>query len=285
MRAFVPNYELQTPASLGEALAILAKDPHVWRPIAGGTDLMVLFEAGHLDEGRYLNILPFKELQGIKTTDQYVVMGALTTFTEIQGHSVLKDDFPNLCQAAWVTGGKAIQNRGTLGGNIVNASPAGDSLPALLSYNAEVELVSSSGARWIPYDSFHTGYKKTELKANELIKSVRIPRVKGKLQQYYRKVGTRKAQAISKVVMAAVAICEDGLISDIRLAWGSVAPVPLRTYETEKFLKHKKLDAAVIKKAKEVLAKELTPIDDIRSTSEYRRVVSGNLLEEFLTSF
>src|SRR5688500_18031122 len=156
MRAYVPLYDLVTPESLGEALELLAREPGVWKPFAGGTDLMVLLEAGKLAHTNYLNIWNLNELRGIEVSETHVTLGALTTYTQVQADPVLRSEFAMLCQAASETGGLAIQNRGTIGGNIVNASPAADSPPALLAYDAEIELVSNRGARWLPYDGFHT---------------------------------------------------------------------------------------------------------------------------------
>src|SRR5467141_3088395 len=202
MRAYVPSYQLISPANLSEALNFLARAEGSWQPFAGGTDLMVLLEAGKLPHKNYLNIWNLSELRGIEVTDSRVTLGALTTYTEIQDHETLRAEFPMLCQAASETGGLAIQNRGTLGGNIVNASPAADSPPALLAYDAELELVSKEGERRIPYSQFHIGYKQMEIRPDELLRAIRLPRTTQGLKQYYRKVGTRKAQAISKVCIA-----------------------------------------------------------------------------------
>src|SRR5207248_3801985 len=197
MRAYIPSYRLFSPATLSEALEVLALDSGTWRPFAGGTDLMVLLEAGKLPHKNYLNIWKLPELRGIEVTDACVSLGALTTYTEIQRHEILRAEFPMLCQAAKETGGIAIQNRGTLGGNIVNASPAADSPPALLAYDAELLLVSKQGDRTIPYSSFHRGYKQMNIRPEELLRAIRLPRTTEPLTHYYRKVGTRKAQAIS----------------------------------------------------------------------------------------
>jgi CO/xanthine dehydrogenase FAD-binding subunit len=187
-----------------------------------------------------------------------------------------------LCQAASETGGLAIQNRGTLGGNIVNASPAADSPPALLAYDAELELVSLAGARWVPYHGFHTDYKQMVIRPDELLTRIRLPRSSEKLQHYYRKVGTRKAQAISKVCFAGTAQVRAGKIDDLRIALGSIAPVPLRCVQTEDALRGSELNKTSIDRAKAVMANEIVPIDDIRSTRNYRQQVSLNLLEDFL---
>ncbi len=286
MRAYLPNYEMVTPATLSEALQLLAAAPGVWQPFAGGTDLMVLLEAGKLNHKQFVSLCHLPELRGIAVTNEHVTLGALTTYTQLQGHDVLQTEFPLLCQAAHWTGSVAIQNRGTLGGNIANASPAADSLPALLIYEAELELVSASAARWIRYQDFHTGYKTTVMRRDELIRAMRLPRATAGWIQHSRKVGTRKAQAISKVCFAGMALLEADAIKEIRLAYGSVAPVPLRAAQTEAILRGRGLDAAAIPAAiidaRAALLAELQPIDDVRSTAVYRAQVAANLLEEFL---
>jgi CO/xanthine dehydrogenase FAD-binding subunit len=282
MRAYVPGYQLQTPGSLAEALALIGNEPGVWKPFAGGTDLMVLLEAGRLPHRNYVNIWPLRELRGIDVTDTHVTLGALTTYTDVQAHEVLRSEFPMLCQAASETGGLAIQNRGTLGGNIVNASPAADSPPALLAYDAEIELVSNRGAHWLPYDSFHTGYKQMTMLADELLSRIRLPRTTAGITHYYRKVGTRKAQAISKVCLAAVARVENGVMTEVRIALGSVAPIVLRCKQTEDAILGKALTDDTVNLARETLMREITPIDDVRSTASYRLRVAANLLVDFL---
>ena len=282
MRAFLPDYELRVPASLGDALALMASEPGVWKPFAGGTDLMVLLEAGKLSPQKFISLWGLPELSGITVTDEFVTLGAMTTYSQIQAASVLQSEFPMLCQAAGWTGSIAIQNRGTIGGNIANASPAADSLPALLVYEAQLEQVSASGARNISYLDFHTDYKTMTLREDELIKAVRLPRRTRNWVQHSRKVGTRKAQAISRVCLAVMAQVENQTVTDIRLAYGSVAPVPVRCLQTETILKNRVPDKATITAARVALSNELKPIDDLRSTAEYRLRVAGNLLEEFL---
>jgi CO/xanthine dehydrogenase FAD-binding subunit len=282
MRAFIPNYQLVTPASLSEALDALARDVGAWQPFAGGTDLMVLLEAGKLPQKNYVNIWNLSELRGIEVTDSHVTLRALTTYTQIQAHETLRAEFPMLCQAASETGGLAIQNRGTLGGNIVNASPAADSPPALLAYDAELELVSIKGRRTIPYHSFHTGYKQMDIRPEELLRAVRLPRTSKGLMHYYRKVGTRKAQAISKVCFAGVARINEDQIAEVRIALGSVAPIPIRCLQTENELRDQRISTASLAAAKSALAREIAPIDDLRSTRDYRLRISLNLLEDFI---
>ncbi len=282
MRAYLPAYEMKAPANLAEALDLLASEPPGWTPFAGGTDLMVLLEAGKLPIGRFLSLWHLSELKGIVETPQHITLGSLTTFADIQQNVTLQRECSLLCQAASETGAVAIQNRATVGGNIANASPAADSPPALLAYDAELELLSASGHRWLPYHAFHTGYKSTQRQPGELISRIRLPRSSGLWKESYRKVGTRRVQAISKVCFAARMRLDGDVIADVRIAFGSVAPVPLRCFETESVLRGKKVNATTVKAARETLSKELSPIDDFRSTKVYRRTVAGNLLENFL---
>lgn len=282
MRGYVPQYQLTTPSSLADALALLAAEPGVWKPFAGGTDLMVLLEAGKLQHRNYINIWQFQELREIEVTPDHITLGALTTYTDVQSNPILRSEFPMLCQAASETGGLAIQNRGTLGGNIINASPAADSPPALLAYDAEVELTSSSGSRWITYQGFHTGYKQIQIRPDELLTRIRLPRQTANCYHYYRKVGTRKAQAISKVCLAATGRTNKLQIDEIRIALGSVAPIVIRCVQTEEALRGQILGDSAIKLGRETLMHEISPIDDIRSTASYRLRVATNLLSDFL---
>jgi CO/xanthine dehydrogenase FAD-binding subunit len=282
VRAFLPAYEMETPRDLAVALSRIASEPGVWKPFAGGTDLMVLLEAGKLPHKKFLNIWNLAELRGIAVTAEYVTLGALTTYAEVQRHEVLAREFPLLCRAAAETGSVATQNRGTLGGNIANASPAADSPPALIVDSAEIEIVSAGGARWVPYASFHTGYKKMNLQAGELIRSIRVARRRGVWKQYFRKVGTRRAQAISKICFAAAGRVEAGRIAEVRIALGSVAPTVLRGVRVEELLRGQEPRGAIVSAAQDALGAEIAPIDDMRSTGRYRRNVARNLLAEFL---
>jgi len=282
VRSYLPAYDLRAPKDLPEALALLDREPGVWQPLAGGTDLMVLFEAGKLPHKKFLSIWKLADLKGIQVAPGHVTLGALTTYTQVMAHPILRQEFPLLCQAAKETGGIATQNRGTLAGNIANASPAADSPPALLVYDAELELISARGSRRVPYHGFHTGYKKMFLRPDELIRSIRLPRARKNWRQYFRKVGTRKAQAISKVCFAAAAALEGEAIRDIRIVLGSVAPTVLRCVETEAALRGQRLNSFAIDAAKAELSREIVPIDDMRSTARYRLRVAQNLLGDFL---
>ena len=282
MRSYVPHYDLRVPASLEEALALLAEPGHPWRPFAGGTDLMVLLEAGQLPHTRYVSLWGLEALCGIRISDDEVALGALTTYADIRAHDALAAEFPLLGAAARVTGGVATQNRGTIGGNIANASPAADTPPALLVYDAFLDLISTRGLRQVPYAGFHTGYKTMNLAPDELIAAVRLPRRRRWTRQDYRKVGARRAQAISKVCFAGALAIDDGVVSDARLAFGSVAPISLRAMNAEAAIRGRRLDATTIAAAETALRRDIAPIDDIRSTAKYRSAVGVNLLRAFL---
>ncbi|MET0646559.1 MAG: xanthine dehydrogenase family protein subunit M [Pyrinomonadaceae bacterium] len=283
MRAYLPAYEMIVPRTLDEALALLREEPGAWRPFAGGTDLMVLLEAGRLEHRKFFSIRHLKELRGVEESGGVVRVGALTTYTDVRRSELLGRHFPMLGQAARETGGIAIQNRGTVGGNIANASPAADTPPALLAYDAEVELVSAEGTRRVTYAEFHTGYKQTVMREDELIVAVLLPVPREGARHFYRKVGTRRAQAISKVCFAAVAETEGETLTEVRVALGSVAPVVLRCRRTEDLLRGRGLDGGALSAALEEIAREVTPIDDVRSTARYRTRVAQNLLREFLS--
>lgn len=282
MKGFAPEFNLETPHSLEEALDKLSTG--FYRPFAGGTDLMVLFEAGKLKAENYLDISRLDEMKGIKVTDDTVELGGLTTYSDVLGHPVLKEEFSLLCEAARFTGAVAIQNRGTLGGNIANGSPAADSPPALLIYDTEIELISKNGSRRVSYDGFHKAYKKMDIAPDELISKLIIKRNTKNWQQYYRKVGTRKAQAISKVCIAAAGIKKDKRFEFVRISLGSVAPIPLRLKKVEALVVGQVANDVLIENARQVAISEISPIDDIRSTREYRLEVAANLVADFLRS-
>ena len=281
MRSRIPLYEMVAPRNLESALEMLALEPGVWKPFAGGTDLMVLLEAGKLPHRKFLSIWRMPELRQIEVTADSVMIGALATYTQIRSNETLQREFPLLCRAASETGSIATQNRGTLGGNIANSSPAADSPPALAVYETELELISARGTRQMGYGEFHTGYKQMQIRSDELIGRIHLRRPEGGRRQYYRKVGTRRAQAISKVCFAGAGYVEAGRIRDVRIALGSVAPTVLRARETERLLQREKASANLLKSAQEALGREISPIDDLRSTAVYRRRVAQNLLAEF----
>lgn len=285
MRGNIPAYDIEAPSSLADALQRLAHEPGVWTPFAGGTDLMVVLEMGRLPIGRYLSILGLAELEGIAVGDDEVRLGANTSYREIRDHAVLQDEFPMLVRAAVETGAIAIQNRGTLGGNIMNASPAADSPPALLAYDASVELVSVRGTRRVRYEGFHTGYKQTVKAKDELLSAIILPRrAEGDWRHHYEKIGTRSWQAISKVCFAGLARVESGRVVTCRVGLGAVQPVPALATSLMSALAGKPTGDGLVALAKAAIAADVKPIDDIRSTAAYRNRVAQNLAGVFARS-
>jgi CO/xanthine dehydrogenase FAD-binding subunit len=282
MRSNITQYDLIAPNSLDAVLQVLADSPDHYTPIAGGTELMVALGAGRLQPKKLVSLWDLEELRFIEVAPDAIIIGAGSTFTDIRKHPVIADEFSILGDAASWTGSIANQNRGTLGGNIVNASPAADSPPALLAYDAELTIISTRGPRTLPYRDFHLAYKETALEPDELLHSVAISRNLKGYKTYIRKVGTRNAQAISKVAIAALARMKNGHIEDIRVGAASLREYPARLTNTEQSLVGKPITSATIAAARAAILTEARPIDDIRSTAKYRATVAANLLEEFL---
>jgi CO/xanthine dehydrogenase FAD-binding subunit len=273
MQTAVSKLELIEPRSLADALRLLQEQRPGGRliPIAGCTDLFVSLNFGTLPGTRFLNLWPLAELRRIERKGDRLSIGALSTYTDIIRSPLVRRRLPILAAASREIGGVQIQNRGTLGGNIANASPAGDTLPVLAAADAVVVLRSADGTRRVPFQHFYTGYRQSVMRPQDLIVAVEVPRVEGR--QWFRKVGTREAQAISKVVMAAIRARRP------RLALGSVAPTVVRARRTEEAL----AAGASIEDAAAILTDEIAPIDDVRSTAAYRRRVAANLLRRFWT--
>jgi CO/xanthine dehydrogenase FAD-binding subunit len=271
-----------SPRTLPEAYAALAEEPT--RPIAGGTDLMVAL-TGELGEppARVLDLWRLEDLRGIALDGAAITLGALTTYTEIRRSALCLEHLPALVEAAATIGAAQIQNRGTLGGNIANASPAGDTLPVLLALDAVFVLGSSRGERTVAADAFWPSYRQTALAPDELLLRIRVPLAAGR-DTRFRKVGTRRAQSISKVVMALSwrDAGQSGPWTDVRLALGSVAPTPIRARTTETILEGRPPTPETADFAAETLAGELQPIDDVRSTAEYRRLVAARILHRLI---
>jgi len=246
---------------------------------------MVLMNAHQLDAGEFLDIWRVDELRGIEDQGDALRIGALTTYTQLIKSELVQQHAPSLAAASRTIGAIQIQNRGTIGGNIVNASPAGDSLPVLAAYDAEVEIGSARSTRRVPFNQFYAGYRRTVLEPDELVLSVRLPKLKEDEVDFFWKVGTRRAQAISKTVMAVRARIDDKRVDSISIAVGSVAPTVVRAYETERLIAGSVVNDELIKEARRTIAREITPITDLRSTEHYRRVVTGNVLVKFLRQF
>ncbi len=272
---------VQSPASLAEAFDLLAQGEN-WRPIAGGTDLLVQItgELGPPPE-RVLDIWRLDELRGISLEQDRLVLGALTTYTDIRRSAVCAEQLPALVEAAATIGAAQIQNRGTIGGNVINASPAGDTLPVLLAADAVMVLGNAAGEREVTATEFWPAYRQTARRDDELLLRIAIPLPPGR-QVRFRKIGTRRAQAISKVVMALAWREDGGVWRDVRLALGSVAATPIRARQTESVLEGAAARRQTADHAAAVLAAELQPIDDVRSTAEYRRAVAARVLHRLL---
>ena len=233
MRGLLSRLELERPTDLADALRLLAAGA---RPFAGGTDLMVQVTAGAETPDRFVDVSRLPELAGIAEHADHFDLGARCTYTELLEHPAVTAELPNLARAAALTGAVAIQNRGTLGGNLGNASPAADALPCLLAYDATLVLASPRGRRVVAYDRFHLGYKRLDLAPDELIARILVPRPPAGSVHFFRKVGTRQAQAIAKVNLALVAHLRDGLVETVRVALGAVAPTPVRAGHVEALL-------------------------------------------------
>ena len=277
-----PEPPVISPATLAEAFQLIATLPH--RPVAGGTDLLVQItgEIGDPPE-RVIDLWGLEELRGIVVEPGALVIGALTTYTDIRRSLDVAEHLPALADAAATIGASQIQNRGTLGGNAVNASPAGDTLPILLATDAELIAGSARGERTVSANEFWPAYRRTALAADELLLRIRFP-ISRDRRVRFRKVGTRRAQAISKVVMALAweAHDADRTWRNVRLALGSMAATPIRAGHTESVLEGAIPTAEVADAAAAALSAELSPIDDVRSTADYRRAVASRVLHRLV---
>jgi CO/xanthine dehydrogenase FAD-binding subunit len=270
MRTAISSLELIEPRSLKHALAVL-RDRQPVVPLAGGTDIYVLLNAGVVPGRCFLDLSPLEDLRGVAMRGSVMAIGALTTYSDLIRSPLVQRRLPMLQAAAREVGAVQIQNRGTIGGNVANGSPAGDTLPVLAAADAIVVLRSAGETRRVPFNGFYTGYRTTVMRPDEIITAIEIEPFAGR--QWFRKVGTRAAQAISKVVMAAVRAPRP------RIAIGSVGPTVVRAVRTEALL----AEGGSIDEARAMLVTEISPIDDVRSTAEYRRRVAGNLLAAFWT--
>jgi CO/xanthine dehydrogenase FAD-binding subunit len=290
---------IESPATLPDALGLLADTDPAWRPLAGGTDVLVAI-TGELGPppARLLNVWRLDELRGIAIDGSSISLGALSTYTDIRRSPLCREHLPALVGAAATIGAAQIQNRGTIGGNIANASPAGDTLPVLLALDADVVVASVRGERRLPIGEFFVAYRRTALAPDELILRIVVPLATDR-EVRFRKVGTRRAQAISKVVMALAWRSTEGTVermtqaatngahsgagwSDVRLALGSVADRPIRAPRTEALLEGSVPTPETADRAADALAAEIRPIDDVRSTADYRRTVAARILHRLI---
>jgi xanthine dehydrogenase small subunit len=271
-----------TPTNLEEVYELLAERGRRAKIIAGGTDLMVVLNAKSPAAQEFIDIWRLNELRGIDDEGETIRIGALTTYTQLIRSPLIQLSVPALVEASRTIGAIQIQNRGTIGGNIVNASPAGDSLPVLLAFDAEVEIGSIRGVRGVSFNNFYTGYRQTVMEPDEILLAVRLRKLKPNERSFFLKVGTRRAQAISKVVMAVKVGTTGAEINSISIALGSVAPVVVRAFRTESLLTNAILNATIIDQARRTVSQDIAPITDVRSTEHYRRAVTGNVLARVL---
>ncbi len=284
MKTAVSALALERPKHLKHALQMLNASLASERlaPLAGGTDLYVYLNAGTHRGSRFLDLAPCTELRGIKTTRTGIRIGALETWDRIARHPKMSG-WPMLVQAARCVGAAQIQNRGTIGGNVANASPAGDSLPVLLAHDAIVHVASVRGERAVPFGELQTGYRTLAMEPDELIVAVELPAPPAGARQFFRKVGTRAAQSISKVVFAGLLVQgRGGSLAHVRLAWGSMAPITVRSLRAEAALLAHKPSPQAAAWADVALGEDLVPIDDIRSDAEYRLSAARHVLAQFL---
>src|SRR5262245_15950532 len=277
------SFEVVNPGSIAEALDALAVDAKLM-PLAGATDIMVYLEARSLPPCTFLNLQQLQELKPIVSCGRSVSLGALTTYRDVRTSSV-RQQFPMLALAAREIGALAIQNRGTWVGNIANGSPAADGVPALMAYDAEIKLTSKNGQRTVPLSGFYRGYKQMDRRAGELITAIHLPVPRPGWREYFRKVGARRFQAISKTLLAGrILFGADQTVEDIRMVFASLAPYTLRAVQTEDVIRGRKLTPDLIEAAAEAIQDEIRPIDDVRSTEVYRRRVTSNLVRQFLAT-
>ena len=270
------------PATLAEAAALYGMNGGRVPLLAGGTDLVVQWRAGAIDPPGFIDISGLAELRTIAEEESAIVVGATATHAQIAASAIVRKHLPVLAEACATVGALQIQNRGTIGGNVMNASPAGDTLPVVAACDAELCAASVKGERWIPAREFFTGYRTTALASDELLARIRFPKRDSKETARFLKLGTRRAQAISKVAMCVRGRIRHGGIEWIRIAVGSVAPTVVRCPGTEALLKGKAINEAQIDLARHSVMDEVHPIDDVRSTADYRRFAAGALLARFL---
>ncbi len=279
----ISTIEVYSPKTLPEAYAHLQRLNGRAKLLAGGTDLMVQLHDRVAVAPAYLNIWGLAELRGVQDAGEALRIGALTTYAQMMRSPLVQQFCPILIDAAKTVGGVQIQNRGTLGGNIVNASPAGDTLPILAAFEAQLELGSHRGVRVVPFNEFYTGYRQTVLAPDELVVAVRLPKPASNERLFFQKVGSRQALVISKVVMACKAQLDgEKRLLSIQTGVGSVAPTVIRLRQTEALLQGQILTEELIESARQSAMQEVRPITDVRSTEHYRRTIAGNVLARFL---
>jgi xanthine dehydrogenase small subunit len=283
MRGAAGSMTVLRPRDAREALRLFARRPDAL-PLSGGTDLMVAWNLGSLNDRLILDLSLVREWSRITRSAGSLRLGALVTHAAAERHPLVRHHFGLLVQAAATVGGLQIQERGTIAGNVANASPAADTVPPLAVYDARVHVASATGHRVVPILEIFAGPKQTTLGPGELIEAIDLPFLaKAPSRQMFRKVGTRAAQAVSKIVAAGLVwTAKDGTVTNVRVALGSMAPTPRRLREAESYLVGRRLAADTARQAAALLAEDVAPIDDVRSTASYRLATAQRLLEGFL---
>ncbi len=277
----LPEFDYFSPSSIEEAVELLRRYGGEAKVLAGGTDLLVRMKQGVVRPKYLINIKGIKELNFIEDRGDHVAIGAVTKLRSIEKSEIIRKHFTALYEAVKSMAGVQIRNMATIGGNLCNASPAADTAPPLLVFNARVRIIGGGGERVIPLKDFFTGPGKTVLGSDELLAEVLIPKPEEPTGSAFIKIA-RVAMDLAKVSVAVAVRMEGNVFKDVRVAFGAVAPTPIRAYRTEDFLKGRELSEEVLEEAADIARGEVKPITDIRSTAEYRREVSGVILKDAL---
>jgi len=268
----LPKFNYLAPTTLDEALSLLAEHKGKARVIAGGTDLVPKLKRREIGAPDYvIDLKGIADLDEIKQDDGGLSLGALVTIGAVETSLQIQQKFAILAQAAQSMASPQVRNRGTIAGNICNAVPSADSAPALLTIGARLKLISQKGQRTVGIEDFFTGPGQTALTDEEILAEILLPDMPPNSKGVYLKLTPRRAMDLAIVGVAAVAVPEDGVCKDIRIALGAVAPTPLRAKKAEEVLKGQKFDDNLIEKAAKTAAGQARPIDDHRASAEYRR--------------
>lgn len=280
--------QFHAPRTLSEALELRSELTSAARVVAGGTDVMVWQGSQRVPYPQaYLSLWGLKELKFVRVSDNQLQIGALATYTDLLNSGLLHTHFPDLAEACAQVGAVQIQNRGTLVGNAVNASPAGDTIPSLAVHEAVFVLESRQrGERKVPFQDFYLGYRKTALADDELVTRVELPIPPEDAFCQFAKIGSRQAQTISKVMGAIKARFDaEGRFESVQLALGAVAPVILRLPLTEAALIGHPPSISLVDRVAPTLQQEIAPITDVRSDAEYRRFAAAGILKRFMRTW
>ena len=275
------EFKYYEPSTLDEAVELLQKLGPDAKILAGGTDLLVQMKTGVLRPKYIINIKKIKELRKIEDRGDRLVIGALTRLRDIEKNSIVREKFYSLYEAVKAMASPQIRCMASVGGNLCNASPAADTAPPLMTYNAELVLSSINGERRVSIHDFFLGPRKTVLAKNELLKEIRLP-VENNYGYSYIKLGRRTSFTLSIVSVATLVKIENSKFKDVRIALNSVAPTPVRAKSVEKYLIGREVDEEVISEASKLVVNDISPISDIRASADYRRKASIVLVHDSL---